>query len=414
MLLAHYPAAGLYLIVALIPFWGFRQISSSMPQLQIHWLIALVLILVLALQRTVRRELPQTLRANIWGPFALFFAVSLFAALLSPYRATAMLNLLRLGLASAFIALLLTLVNARGLKQTLPAVLILSVSLSALLAVLGYFFDFQLFTASIGGWTRGTGGARGPVNLAFTILAVLPLLGYWLYFERTPQKRLAAVGLIGINLLALVTTFSRGGFLILILLCAGMLLEFLPLFRLSQLMLLIGVTILFLAVSFPLVPDSYWDRMVGMGTTRDRSKQRRFSYLMVGAKAIQRRPLLGNGPGTFRQIYAQSPQSRKYARRDRDRFRYAHNTYLEVLVGTGITGLAAYLLLLGIGLNNFRKARRIHQRRGQSHQVALIGAYRLSFLSVLAYGLLKSGVDNKLLLLGLAVSVLALRFADQE
>jgi len=407
MLVAYQPSIGLYAIIALIPFWGFRQISPSMPQLQVHWLFALLLIVILAFQQSVRKALPRTLQANIWGPFALFVLISLFAALLSPYRATAMASVLRLGLAGVFIALILVLVSAHGLKQTLPAVLILSVSLSTLLAILGYFFEIQLFAENIGFFMRGVGGARGPVNLAFMIVAIMPLLGYWLIFERGSGKRLLALSLISLNLLGLVITFSRGGFLILIVISAGMLLEFAPLFRLRHVLLLFWVTVLFVAVAFPLVPESYWSRMRGMHTARDRSSQRRLSYYEVGWKAIQQRPLLGSGPGTFRNIYAKTDHARHFARKDRQRFRDAHNSYLELLVSTGIFGLAAYLLLLGVGLSNFGRARRIYRIRGQTREAALIGAYRLSFLSVLFYGLLKSGVDNKLLLLGLALSVVA-------
>jgi O-antigen ligase len=134
---------------------------------------------------------------------------------------------------------------------------------------------------------------------------------------------------------------------------------------------------------------------------------RRAAYIDVALQSFKQHPVLGTGPLTFKDVWLNSIMAREFKIEERP----AHNTYLEVLVGSGLVGLIIFLLLLWRALANFSHARRIFRDMGDIEMASLVGAYRLSFISVLIYFFIKSGIDHKLFLLALPLSETALRLA---
>ena len=131
----------------------------------------------------------------------------------------------------------------------------------------------------------------------------------------------------------------------------------------------------------------------------------------MGWDAFKQNPFLGSGPGTFRDIFSISNYARLFEREGGTNRRFAHNTYLEVLVGTGFMGLLIFFLILWRALRNFHLARRYFQLFNNEEMVSMIRAYQLSFISLLIYLLMFSNTYHKYLLLSFALSQVALRLS---
>lgn len=102
----------------------------------------------------------------------------------------------------------------------------------------------------------------------------------------------------------------------------------------------------FVAVALILTPHVWWERVLGLGaafetTTLDWSVYTRLMALNTAWEMFMNHPFTGIGIGNFIVAAAYKVFLRIVV----------HNTYLEVLVGTGIFGLASFLFIL---LSGFR------------------------------------------------------------
>jgi putative inorganic carbon (HCO3(-)) transporter len=160
--------------------------------------------------------------------------------------------------------------------------------------------------------------------------------------------------MIVVNSSCLVLTFSRGGWIGLVLLtftfCVLLLywlsISFPPFWR--QWALPIGLTgltlFLVLAVVFvPAIRDRVASMFVGRG---DSSNNFRINVWMTVIEMIKDRPILGIGPGNvaFNKIYPLYMQPRYTALS-------AYSVMLEVAVETGIIGLSCFIWLLIVSFN---------------------------------------------------------------
>ncbi|GAB0148179.1 MULTISPECIES: O-antigen ligase family protein [Marichromatium] len=413
VLLGRAPSWGLYAIVFLIPFGNFRQLGGPLADVKIHWVLALVLLVVLALRLLREQQAVGLLRSNLWPWWGLFLAVSLFSTLWSAYPLEAGQQVVLTLVAMAFFALVLVFLDAHALVRQLPVVIVASVSLGSMFALIGYLFGVSWFAIEVGDdFTRSTGVTSDPNNLAMLIIFVLPFVVFWLAHGRRPLVRLAALVLLAINLGAMVVSFSRSGGLVTALLLATLLVVNARGLRPRHLGLLFAGGAMALLVALLLVPQGYWERQATLtASDTDRSINRRASYLVVAGDAFEQRPLIGHGPGTFRELYAKTDWAQRFDREGATNRRFAHNTYLEVVVGTGVLGLICFLGLLAVAARNLWLARRLLLARGDPYHAAQVLHYLLAFLFLLLYMAMFSDVFQKYMLLSLGVSQLWLRFA---
>ena len=171
----------------------------------------------------------------------------------------------------------------------------------------------------------------------------------------------------------------------------------------------LGVT-LFVAV----MPDSFWQRQFSLTSKEDTSLNRRAAYIGVAMKAFIERPVFGTGPDSFYHIFAQTPLARISELTGEPLGRYAHNTYLEILVGTGLSGLFIFLVILGKSLITFTQVTKRYRYAGQIEKAHLVSSYRLFLFLVLLYLVIFSESHHKFMLLGLVLSQISLRLCDQE
>jgi len=400
-----------YGIVLLVPFGAYRGLSGSFSFMRLHWFFAVALAAVVLIGVLLRKRIPPEVRQRkFWVTVALFFIVNVFAALGSkfPQVSAQFMPLLLAGY--MLIALGMIVVDQKGFAQTLPRVIVGSIFVSSVLALLGGVLHVSLFVSPLSGRVIGT--TSDPNNMSLMIIFSLPLVVYFLLTARRPLARMFMFLVLAVDMAAVMATFSRGGALILGVSLLLMTWEFRRLISPRNLGLLLGLSGFVVATLILLAPDSYSQRIQSIRAADDLPMRRRASYLLAAREMVADRPIFGSGPDTFSLLYPQTELGRGFRRKGETGERDAHNTYVEVLVGSGILGLTAFLALLFYCLRSFIQAQKAFLASGRAQMALLTVAYRISYLTLLIYLLIFSEVTHKYLLLALAVSQIALRLSQ--
>jgi len=415
LVLLRAPELGIYLVVALIPFGGIRAMVNQAVGMNTYHLLVLVVLLVVAIKFVVREMDLRKLRCNLWPLLLLFLAVCVISTSLSEYPAVAISGTAEFVGSAAFISIALLLIDGRGFQRVLPRILIWSVTTSAVLAIIGFFFHIDLFASQNAVYRKGIGGAVDHNGLTVLIIFMLPVLVHQiLHVRRRPAQRLYAA-LIMVNLLAIVTTYSRGGFIAMIGVLAMLAYVHRHRFRPRHVGILVCAGLLMVSAIAYTIPASFWQRQASLVAWDDGSLNRRSSYLTVAFDTIPKNPVWGTGPDTFPNVYFASETAKLHRIRGKVVARRAHNTYMEVLVGTGFAGFAIFMTVLWLTLANFARAMAIARTAGLSaNLLSLISSYRLSLLGLLGYMMIFSSVQHKFLLLSIALSQIALNIARKE
>ena len=406
------PALGFYLIVLLIPFAAFRKIGP----VNIPWVVSLVVIAVFAFKFVREKRLPSVSRSNLWPLIGLYIIASILSTLFADYPDTARTNLILLVAGYGFVVIGMFCLTPESFRTHIPNLVIWSVGLSTTLAFLGYYFGLSMFSVEHhgGSLVRSTGGATDPNTLSIMILFTIPFAIHRAFYPGSPGERILMLLIIPVMLLTVASTFSRSGFLIMIISFVLLMHQYRRYLRprIMGFFLLFGFCGFVLAIFT--VPANFWDRQLSLLSWEDGSLNRRYSYLIVGGDAIARNPLLGSGPGTFIDIYKNSEISRKHTNREADRARRAHNTYLEVLVGTGIFGFLLFMALNIRAVQNFRVAERMFLARGDIELANLAASQRIGYLNLMLFLLTISELNHKFMLLSLVLSQGAIYFALRQ
>ncbi|XPV75083.1 MAG: O-antigen ligase family protein [Desulfovibrio sp.] len=408
---------GYYTIAFLLPFAAYRSLSGPLEFVRIHWLLAIGILIVVFLRQVVEKSRPLHLRSSLWPWLAVYFALSLVSALFSNYPAVALKTVGLQAVAYIFIALGMMLVSRKGFQTFLPNVIVASISLGSLFASLGFFFNISLFAEKVDGtFKRGLGLTTDPNSLSLMILFVTPFLAYRLMRAKTIRSRFFVLLLLFVNFMGLVTTYSRGGLILLALLSIFILGMHIKMLSPRKIGLVLAIMGLIAATSLAAIPPSYWERQISLVKTdkKDLSLKRRASYLLVAGDAFLQHPVLGSGPGTFKELYAQSPYADKFVRSGKNRKRPAHNTYVEVLIGGGLPSLFVFLGALAAGLGNYTRAKRRFEARGDKEMALLVSTYRMSYIALLLFLMLFSDLFQKYLLLSLGLSQVAFNLSEDS
>lgn len=403
-----------YGIVLLIPFGAYRGLSGQFSFVRLHWIFAILLAGVVLVGTVLRKRIPAEVRqGKFWARVALFYLINIFAALGSIFPEKSVPFMFLLAAGYMLVALGMIVVNRNGFEKILPRIIVGSVFVGAFLAVLGSVFNLKLFLSPLSG--RAVGGSPEPNNMSLMIIYSLPLAVYFLLTARRASARLFLLLLIAIDVAAVIATFSRGGALVLAFSALLMLWEFRQKISPRNLGLLMGLGGLAVAALLLLSPESYGHRIKSIRTADDFPMRRRASYLAVTPELVADRPVLGSGPDTFAPRYAQTEIGRSFKRKsDKSGERDAHNTYIEVLVGSGIIGLVFFLAILLYSLKSFSRAQGLFLSSGRPRLALLTTAYRTSYLTLLVYLFILSEVNHKYLLVSLVASQVALRLAQTE
>ncbi|MBV1883534.1 MAG: O-antigen ligase family protein [Pseudomonadales bacterium] len=407
------PEWGLLGLIFLVPFEGFFAGSSFLSGSK---LIGMALIGVLALRIVFRSSALNNLSTPLWWGVGGLFIVSIVSSFETPYIGLSYNTLRQLVIAIILFVITLTVKERIDFLWVMRA-LVISVAATSGLAIL---------TASDTGDERSTGLLSDPNYFALLLTTAIPLAIFLIFQSRTSLLRIFWAGSLAVLLVAFVKTFSRSGLVVLALVIATMGWHHqkrIPRIHPRQLVLFFIAGVFGLIVVSIVMPEKYVDRIKslagitsGIKSVDDRSLGRRTSYIIVGANALKEHPFFGAGPGTFPTLYAKSGYSIAFnlSEKNPDIFRRAHNTYLEVAAETGLFGIGCFLAAVGLGANNYSRARIIFIRNKDIASADLVTHIGLAYLSVILFLLFLSGTNHKYFWFLLACSHILLGYAHMK
>ena len=203
---------------------------------------------------------------------------------------------------------------------------------------------------------------RNHVNYSATLVCGIPLLFAGYKFARTHTQRYSLLILMGICLLALFLSYSRGAWLALLagIIGYGLVRKKLLLFSFIIFILFAVGATLWLKNGDRYVryaPDfnttifhkDFNEHLVATYQLKDISTAERFYRWIAGVRMIKDKPLTGYGPNTFYDNYKSHavPAYKTWVSRNEDHST-VHNYFLLLAIEQGIPGLIFFLVLLGL------------------------------------------------------------------
>jgi O-antigen ligase len=243
--------------------------------------------------------------------------------------------------------LLINLLNTRKRVHQMMQLMVFCCVVFSIYAIKS--FRSGQFEEKYGNRIAGWGDLFGNPNDFATVMNVILPMALAFALTRTGMKKKffwAATGLIGIGVLL---TFSRGGFLGLILALTIVLWKLGRGRRLQMAVIAVTVSMLLLVA----MPGGYRDRILTIfkpSTDSLGSAQERQLLMRRAAELAIKRSLLGVGMGNF-HIYSHHDKS-------------AHNSYLEIASELGLGGLLAYLTIIIAPIIALRRIERETARDG--------------------------------------------------
>jgi probable O-glycosylation ligase (exosortase A-associated) len=210
-----------------------------------------------------------------------------------------------------------------------------------------------------------TGGAKqlnpigglmsGNNENAIALSIGLPFAVHFAVEAKEKWRRIAMWSVTFLTAIAVVLTYSRGGFLGLAA-AAGVLVWH---SRARWFAIFVAVPVL-VGAFLTFAPSDYTDRINGIGdaSKSDRSAQMRLEAWSVAATITAEHPIQGIGPKNFHG------QSKRFPRPSTMVDMEVHNTYLELAASMGLTGLLGYLVLVTaswVTASRVRREARLHQ-----------------------------------------------------
>lgn len=188
------------------------------------------------------------------------------------------------------------------------------------------------------------GAAAGHVGLANTLNQGIPLTYYFTFCSKDPKAKIILYAILGLAIVAIVLSKSRGGFVGLLVIVMGVT------YLSKEKGKTIAISIPLLVIVAVLTGQEYLTRMstISDGIHGSRSAGDRYMGLLNGISMMIKRPLLGVGIGCYAEARLQ------YFRY----YFYAHNLYGELFGELGLASAAWFFWIYAL----FRKSRELKQR----------------------------------------------------
>lgn len=249
------------------------------------------------------------------------------------------------------------------------------------------------------------GGAGSTDNNLFALLLVMtiPFAFYFLFVEESPIKKGILALLFLSMILAVILTFSRGGFLGLVAVLGLIWLK-------SKYKLISLFTSIFLIICvFIFLPQGYKERIHTILEYRqDGSAMGRIEAWKAGWEMIKERPALGIGLGNFslcsHQYNPQAPAGIK-----------PHNSFIQIAAECGLIALLFFVLLPIISIwELWRLKRRFADTQKGRWVVPMANMLEVSFCGYLVSGSFLHQADMPLFYLFIALSGVVKQIAQRE
>jgi len=227
--------------------------------------------------------------------------------------------------------------------------------------------SFHATTLYLLGFTDVASGITQNRNGLGMFIAVAIVCAYILIqMNPDPRERLLLIGALPILFMGLVLTFSRTGYLALVVAL------FLVAYRLARTRgyVILATSVVMLALMVPLLPEAFYARVGSIlpaMETQDETVGLRVQRWKYAVRMIKDHPFVGVGPNNF------VPALARYGRGEilEKQGLVVHNAYLNVGAEMGLVGLALYLLMTGSAL---REVNWIVRRFGRENRnLILVG-----------------------------------------
>jgi O-antigen ligase/polysaccharide polymerase Wzy-like membrane protein len=359
-----------------------------------------------------------------------FFAWSALGVLYSDSRDVQLIEWSRLATLVAFFVMAVHLLDSREKLHTFIMLILYCGLFMAAFAVAQYFvpalqLESETAIADIGAGAdkayldpeavrggaavRVTGRAGHSNWLAMVILLILPLNVYWFMTAQSWRGRSLAVVTVGLEVLALIFTFTRTGFIV-----GGIILTLMLVRRLVRLTphRLAALAVLLL-MGFFLLPGGYKERVLSWAQfTGGNSVLRRIELQRTAWDMMVDNPIIGVGVGGFgpKLLETNSPvaQVSRWLVEDLDWnpiFLGTHNMYLQLGCETGVVGLSILLIFYGLLLRDLHRARLSFESSGERRGAALTSALEVSLLSFLVCAFFLHALHQKIWWMMAAIAV---------
>jgi len=325
----------------------------------------------------------------------LYWMIGVLATACSPVKMAALEGLLKLTLNLLLFALLARLLRSPRLRSVL---LTLYLHVAAIVSVAGlrqWFFGADALAtwvdpaSTLAGTTRVYSYLGNPNLLAAYLIPAVMLSGAAIFAWRGWGPKLLAMLFLVVNAACVVLTFSRGGWIglvvsgsVFLLLLVYWFSIYLPRFwRIWALPMVLGGAAAVVALAV-LTVEPLRDRVGSMFAGReDSSNNFRINVWAAVREMIRDRPILGIGPGNvaFNRIYPRYQRTGFTALS-------AYSIFLEILVESGVIGFTAFLWLLLVTLNQ-GWMRIQHLRQGASREGFWLMGAIATMTGLLAHGL---------------------------
>ncbi len=255
---------------------------------------------------------------------------------------------------------------------------------------------------------RISGPFGSPNVYAQIMLVLVPLALDRLWNEHNRwAKILAGYGLIVVAL-TVIFTFSRSGFVALMVVVGVLVLYYRP--KLSALLSMLLILLFLLQF----LPPEYTERIQTLTLIRPGSSYNpigevsyrgRASEFLVGWMMFRDHPLLGVGVENYPILY--QDYSRRVGLDPRTEQRSPHNLYVEVLAEQGLLGFFFFSLILWVAFRDIIKARRALLNRDHTSLIGMVTAFGISLFGFLVASLFIHSSYSRFLwlLIGIALAL---------
>ena len=330
------PRWGLFFLV----FYFYSGLGSLLP-VNVA-LPATFLVFAAVLLQLARGDQNRLVDTSFWCANAFFLLVALQSMLVARDPVLSLIELSNYAKVLLVVYLIVQLIQTADDLRNLAYVVFAGAVATVVLGVMGLVLGVGPGQENyIGGVyvLRFTGAHENPNRAAAFMCAALPL---GLFGVRSCSRRWLRAGFLAgiiVLIVGIFSTFSRSVVVSFAVIAVAILVRELRSRRSYFLLLLLT------AAGLLLTPRYYWDRVLALrdiasGTARDWSVYTRWLAMTTAWDLFLAHPLTGVGIGNFIVAGAY----RVFVRM------VVHNTYLEILVGTGVFGLMTYLWIFAAGI----------------------------------------------------------------
>ncbi len=264
-------------------------------------------------------------------------------------------------------------------------------------------------------------GRTGHSNwLAMFLLVVLPLNAYWFAVAKSNKEKLLAAATAGIEVVALVLTYTRTGLVVAIVIAAMMVIK--RFVRITPQRII--AFLLAMVIAWILLPGAYKERVLSPKQyTGSRSVQSRMALQTAAARYSFENPVTGLGLGGFGLNFTRenndTAQTMKWMVQHRgwqEIFIGTHNLYLQIACDTGYVGLILFLGFYVTMLRAIYQAEDRFRKEGDKQGEALASSLFISLIGFLFIAVFLHALSQKIwwMVAAAAVVIPLYRFSFKE